>query len=210
MKFSVIINGKNEELKIVGSFGSIKFNGQNVRMLNDIYDHYNISPIYNVVQVQLTDKSALNKFKNEFESAIPDSLVQEGLGNYQDLLRNMTFLLPTCATLIIILMTVFTLINLLNIISIIILEKKRNIGIHKALGFSENSIKIRYMIRIIMLSFAGIILGYVLRQLLSRRMLNMFNCPNAIVFSDLKILIFSLFLIIIVTLCTDKFLEENS
>lgn len=208
-KLSVVINDQKEEFKITGSFGSIKFNGQNVRFLNEIYDHYDIHPKYNIFEVQLKDNSQYSAFKKEFESNILDSLVQKGLGNYQELLKNMTFLLPACVRIIVIFMTTFTLINLLNIISVIIIENRKKIGIHKALGFSDKMIKTRNLTQIVILALIGTGLGFELRNALSRSMLNIFNCPNAIVFSSLKIALYAVFMMIIVVVFTLLFLKKT-
>ncbi|MHB8063015.1 MAG: ABC transporter permease [Ruminiclostridium sp.] len=190
-----LVNGNEEKFLIVGSFGSIKYGGYNVRMLNDALKYYDMDPYYNIIAIQLNDTSNYSDFKKDFEKQFPNTLVQQDLGNYNELMNDITFLVPKVVSVIVTFMFVLCALNIISIISIIMLDERRNIGIQKAIGFTGTFIKLRLIIRIIVLLFIGILGAILIHSLVSKALLGLIiTSPNAIIFSGTRTAIFILLL----------------
>ncbi|MCM3738300.1 FtsX-like permease family protein [Bacillus cytotoxicus] len=190
-KMTFKINGKDEEFLIVGSFGSIKYGGRNVRLLNDAMKHYNIKPDYNTVVVQLKNQEYYDEFKRDFENSFKDTFVQANLGNYNQLLSDMTSMVPPVVTTISIFMLILSALNIITIISIIMIDERRNIGIQKALGFTSKFLKVRILSRIAILTSTGIAAAIFIHESISKPLIQLvITSPNAIIFSPTKTIIY--------------------
>lgn len=200
-KMNFKIHGKDEEFLIVGSFGSIKYGGRNVRLLNEAMEHYNLDNYYNIVAVQLKNKESYDSFKNDFEKHFKGTLVQANLGNYEELLNDMTSMVPPVVSTITIFMLILSALNVITIISIIMIDERRNLGIQKALGFTSNYLKVRILSRIAILTSTGIAIAIFIHNGISKSLIELvITSPNAIIFSPLKssiycALIFSIMLL---------------
>ncbi|KMY31907.1 hypothetical protein ACZ11_06905 [Lysinibacillus xylanilyticus] len=200
-KMNFKIYGKDEEFLIVGSFGSIKYAGRNVRLLNEAMEHYNLKPYYNTIAVQLKNQEFYSEFKKDFEHHFKDTLVQANLGNYDELLNDMTSMVPPVVSTITIFMLILSALNIITIISIIMMDERRNLGIQKALGFTSNYLKVRILSRIAILTSTGIAIAIFIHNWISKSLIELvITSPNAIIFSPLKssiycALIFSVMLV---------------
>ena len=178
------VNGKDESFKIVGSFGSIKYGGWNVRLLNSAMDYYGFEPSYNTIAVQLKDEKDFKEFKEKFENEFNNFFVSSDLGIYQDLMIDLTKSIPPVVTTIAYLMIILSILNIICIISMIIIEQRRNIGIQKALGFKDSFIKMRITFRVMLLSVIGVVLAVLIHNSISRSIIAaILVCPKGIVFS---------------------------
>jgi ABC-type antimicrobial peptide transport system permease subunit len=202
-KMSFKIHGKDEEFLIVGSFGSIKYGGRNVRLLNEAMEHYNLKPYYNTVAVQLKNPKYYGDFKEDFEHHFKGTLVQANLGNYNDLLHDMTSMVPPVVSTISIFMLILSALNIISIISMIIIDERRNFGIQKALGFTSKFLKIRIISRIAILTSIGIAAAVLIHSIVSKPLIELvITSPNAIIFSPLKTVLYCALMLIIMLFFT--------
>jgi putative ABC transport system permease protein len=202
-KMSFKIHGKDEEFLIVGSFGSIKYGGRNVRLLNEAMEHYNLKSYYNTVAVQLKNPKSYADFKEDFEHHFKGTLVQANLGNYNDLLHDMTSMVPPVVSTISIFMLILSALNIISIISIIIIDERRNFGIQKALGFTSRFLKIRIISRIAILTSIGIAAAVLIHSIVSKPLIELvITSPNAIIFSPLKTVLYCALMLIIMLFFT--------
>ncbi|MCH7322500.1 ABC transporter permease [Solibacillus sp. MA9] len=197
-KMNFKIHSKDEEFLIVGSFGSIKYGGRNVRLLNEAMEHYNLKPYYNTVAVQLKNQESYDDFKKDFELHFKDTLVQANLGNYNELLNDMTSMVPPVVSTISIFMLILSALNIISIIAIIIIDERRNLGIQKALGFTSKFLKVRILSRIAILTTIGIAVAIFIHNGISKPLIELvITSPNAIIFSPLKTIIYCALIFIV-------------
>ncbi|MCW1238453.1 ABC transporter permease [Bacillus pretiosus] len=190
-KMNFKINGKDEEFLIVGSFGSIKYGGRNVRLLNEAMKHYNFKPDYNTIVVQLENKKYYDDFKKDFEKKFKGTSVQADLGNYNQLLKDMTSMVPPVVTIISVFMLILSALNIITIISIIMMDERRKIGIQKALGFTSRFLKVRILSRIAILTLVGIAAAICMHEIISKPLIELvITSPNAIIFSLTKTILY--------------------
>ncbi|MFJ8518881.1 ABC transporter permease [Lysinibacillus xylanilyticus] len=200
-KMSFKIKGNDVEFLIVGSFGSIKYGGRNIRVLNDVFKHYNIKPKYNIVAVQLKDQKNYKEFKEDFEKKFRDTLVQPNLGNYNELMNDMTSMVPLIIKVILIFMFILSILNIICIISIIMIDERRNFGIQKALGFTSKFLQLRIISRIVILTFIGIVTALLIHNSISKPLIELIiTSPNAIIFSPIETILYSVLLFLIIIL----------
>ncbi|GAB6259751.1 ABC transporter permease [Peribacillus frigoritolerans] len=200
-KMNFKIHGKDEEFLIVGSFGSIKYGGRNVRLLNEAMEHYNLKPHYNTIAVQLKNQESYGDFKKDFEHRFKDTFVQPNLGNYDALLNDMTSMVPPVVSTISIFMLILSALNIISIISIIMIDERRNFGIQKALGFTNKFLKIRILSRMAILTSIGIAAALFIHNGVSKSLIELvITSPNAIIFSPVKTAIYCALIFIVILL----------
>lgn len=166
------INNKKNTYLITGSYNSLMSNGYGIRMLNSALEKEIPEFVGTELFVNLKDASKADEFEkdindkfNNIDASDLHPLIQYSIESVPGTILPMSYLLM-------VVFIAFSIITILNIFLMNIRDNTRNFGIMKALGFTSKDISLRYLYRILILTFISTIVAVVLNLLFSKPLIS--------------------------------------
>lgn len=193
--------GEEKSLLITGSYSSMMSNGHSIRLTLDIVPKEIRNTLNNLnINVTLEDKNDYDDFEREYKDKykvcsigeVP-SLIETGTVSVEDIAKPII-------TIILIGILLFSILNIVNLIIMNNNDNRRNNAIMKSLGFSNKYIVKRTLYRIMILTGASSLIGFILNTAISRRFYKLaMNGIDGLMISN-GLVIFSLLCIAVLTI----------
>ncbi|MHC1684650.1 MAG: ABC transporter permease [Clostridiaceae bacterium] len=162
------INNKKNSYLISGSYNALMSNGYGIRMLNSAIEKEIPEFVGSEIFVNLKDSSEIEGFEKDINSKFSNldasnihPLMKYSIESIPGTILPVTYLLM-------IVFIVFCSITITNIIIMSVRDNRRNFGVMKALGFTSNEIRNRYLFRIIILTSISVVIATILNLAVSR------------------------------------------
>ncbi|MDO5293512.1 MAG: hypothetical protein Q4F05_12275 [bacterium] len=165
---TLLINKQELDFMITGIYDTMM--APSVALTSDALSFLPEKDYRNMVGVQFTDPNKSAAFGEQIKAEFPDYKIITMLDLVDNIKVSVMQIMIPVTIIIIAMFFSFTLLNIINLILMNNSEQKTSFGILKAYGFTTGYIIRRNVIRIMLLSFLGLGISFLINGLLNKRL----------------------------------------
>lgn len=167
-------NGKENNYKVVGFIQSVNYSGEVMEMTLDGYKKLDNSYLPTTMYIYLNNEQKSEKFINQIKDKYDNDIISTM--NYAESMKSATTMYVTLVSIICIIIIVITLLLiyliLYIVISSIIMKRKQELGIFKAIGYENKELVQQLVGGFIPSTILGTVLGLIVSKLCMNNIYN--------------------------------------